>query len=349
MKLLIGGSSSKMFHLNEFSKMLDKLNVETKLVFDSDYADGFPSRKFSRWMKKNDKFEKLIEEFKPDLILVDRQRHFGLEATKINIPLLVHLRGNHWKEIEMAKKTLYKSIPKKIAINKWEEIAERCFNNSEMIMPICMHLDQIVKRKYPDIKSCVMYQGIEPKNWFPSDGMKLKHPCVGLIQGLNIWGKTRELITLKKILEKLPDVTFYLAGDGEYSQKIIPELTKFDNFVWLKNLEYPQEIKKLFSEIDIFLSLSGLEGLGQTIIEALLMKKPVIATKIGGIPELIINNQTGLLVKQGDSEKIIENILKLLKDTEFAKNIAETGYDKIQKTHSWKKLAEEFEKILKTQ
>ena len=79
------------------------------------------------------------------------------------------------------------------------------------------------------------------------------------------------------------------------------------------------------------------------------MKKPVIATKIGGIPELIINNQTGLLVKQGDSEKIIENILKLLKDTEFAKNIAETGYDKIQKTYSWKKLAEEFEKILKTQ
>ena len=59
MKLLIGGSSSKMFHLDEFSKMLDKLNVETKLVFDSDYADGFPSRKFSRWMKKNDKFKKL--------------------------------------------------------------------------------------------------------------------------------------------------------------------------------------------------------------------------------------------------------------------------------------------------
>ena len=87
--------------------MLDKLNVETKLVFDSDYADGFPSRKFSRWMKKNDKFKKLIEEFKPDLILVDRQRHFGLEATKTNIPLLVHLRGNHWKEIEMAKKNFY--------------------------------------------------------------------------------------------------------------------------------------------------------------------------------------------------------------------------------------------------
>ena len=44
------------------------------------------------------------------------------------------------------------------------------------------------------------------------------------------------------------------------------------------------------------------------------------------------------------TQQCIENILKLLKDTEFAKNIAETGYDKIQKTYSWKKLAEEFEK-----
>jgi len=40
MKLLIGGSSSKIFHLQEFVKALEKLNVECKLVFDADYADG---------------------------------------------------------------------------------------------------------------------------------------------------------------------------------------------------------------------------------------------------------------------------------------------------------------------
>jgi len=144
-------------------------------------------------------------------------------------------------------------------------------------------------------------------------------------------------------------VTFYLAGDGEYSEKIIPELIKFNNFIWLKNLEYPKQIKKLFSEIDIFLLLSGLEGLGQTIIEALLMKKPVIATKVGGISELIIDNETGLLVKEGDDEKIIEGILKLLNDSEFAKKIAETGHNLIQKTHSWKNIVDEFETILKTE
>ena len=45
MKLLIGASSSKMFHLKEFAKNLEKFDVETKIVLDSDFADGFPSRK----------------------------------------------------------------------------------------------------------------------------------------------------------------------------------------------------------------------------------------------------------------------------------------------------------------
>ena len=55
MKLLIGGSSTFMFHLQEFTKKLNELGVETKLVFDADYADGFPSRNISTWLKKNKK------------------------------------------------------------------------------------------------------------------------------------------------------------------------------------------------------------------------------------------------------------------------------------------------------
>ncbi len=45
MKLLIGASSSKIFHLKEFAQKLDKHSIETKVVFDADFADGFPNRK----------------------------------------------------------------------------------------------------------------------------------------------------------------------------------------------------------------------------------------------------------------------------------------------------------------
>ena len=50
MKLLIGGSSSKIFHLNEFAKELVKLGIETKVVFDVDYSDGFPRRRIKHWI-----------------------------------------------------------------------------------------------------------------------------------------------------------------------------------------------------------------------------------------------------------------------------------------------------------
>ena len=137
MKLLIGASSSKIFHLNEFAKNLEKYDVQTKLVFDSDFADGFRSRKIKNWFSSNKKFKNLITNFKPDVIFVDRTRHFALEASKIDIPLIIHLRGDHWAELIMAKETLYKSRGKKLAINKWDEIGEQCFTNSALVLPIC--------------------------------------------------------------------------------------------------------------------------------------------------------------------------------------------------------------------
>ena len=224
MKLLIGASSSKMFHLQEFTNYLKKINIECKLVFDADYADGFPSRKINSWFNSNKKFKNLLDEFNPDAIFVDRQRHFGLESTKTDIPLLVHLRGNYWEEMKMAKETLYKSPPKSIAINKWEEIGSKCFENSKMILPICGYLENVVKEYYPRKPTAILYQGITPENWYPTDGMKLQHPCVGLIQGAVIWGKTREMLMLKRVLKLMPKIHFYWAGDGPYRDKILAEL-----------------------------------------------------------------------------------------------------------------------------
>ena len=171
MKLLIGASSSKIFHLKEFAKKLEEYNIETKVVFDIDYADGFPNRKISKWFSSNKKFKKLLIEFKPDVIFVDRTRHFALEASKTNIPLIVHLRGDHWAEIIMAKETLYKSGGRKIAINKWEEMGEKCFKNSKLILPICNYLSNITKKRYSGKSVETMYQAINFENWLETYGI----------------------------------------------------------------------------------------------------------------------------------------------------------------------------------
>ena len=211
MRLLIGGTSSKFFHLKEFGEAISKFGVEYKLVNDVDIIDGFPSRKIANWGQSMSKFNKIIDDFKPDVVLVDRQRHFGIAAIKSNLPLIMHLRGDFWSEVEWAKTTIYKSFPKNLAIRKWEKIGEENFKGSRIIMPICRYLEKIVQERFPDKSTYVLQSGINPSRWYHEEGMELKHPCVGLVQGAVIWGKTKELLTLHKDLKNIfpPEVAVF--------------------------------------------------------------------------------------------------------------------------------------------
>ena len=347
MKLLIGASSSKMFHLKEFAKNLEKFDVETKIVLDSDFADGFPSRKIKNWFSSNKKFKKLINEFQPDVIFVDRTRHFALEASKSDIPLVIHLRGDHWAEMIMARETLYKSAGKKVAINKWDEIGETCFNNSELILPICNHLSEITRKKYGEKPVETMYQGINSENWFQKNGMKLKHPCVGIVQSATIWEKTKELMILPKVLEKMPDVHFYWAGDGVYREQVLPLLEKYENFHWLGSLEYPDKVREFVTEIDVYALISGIDMSPLTLQEAQLMKKPVIATNVGGIPELMEDGKTGFLIEKNNPEELFEKLSTLLNNLEKSKEMGNKGREFVKNNFNWDKICNDFLNHLK--
>jgi len=347
MKLLIGASSSKIFHLEQFAKNLEKYNVESKVVFDVDYADGFPNRKISKWFSSNKKFKKLVSEFRPDVILVDRTRHFALEAAKTNIPLVIHLRGDHWAEIIMAKETLYKSGGRKIAINKWEEMGEECFNNSKLILPICNHLSNITKERYVGKPVETMYQAINPENWFHMKGIELKHPCVGILQSATIWEKTIEMKILPEVLEKMPDVHFYWAGDGVYRDEVLPLLEKYENFHWLGSLEYPEKVREFLTEIDAYALISGIDMSPLTLQEAQLMEKPVIATNVGGIPELIDEGETGFLIEKGNSTELFEKLSLLLSNPEKSKEMGKKGRNFVKDNFNLDKICNDFLNHLK--
>ena len=311
MKILIGGASSKFFHLKEFADALTKFDVEYKLVNDTEISDGYPSRKISKWFNNSNKFKKLINNFKPDIIFIDRQRHFGLDAIESNIPVLMHLRGDFWKEIQWAKETQYKSFPKSFAIKKWEQIGEKSFEGSNIILPICKYLEKITKKKFPGKPTYVLQSGIDSSRWYHEKGLQLKHPCVGLLQGSVIWGKAQEMLTLEKVLKKFPNITFYWAGDGPYAKKILSVLEKYPNFKWLGNLDYPDKVRQFLTEIDIYALISGMDMSPLTLQEAQLMKKPIIATNVGGISE-IVDDHVGVLVDKDFSFDDIGNAINKL-------------------------------------
>ena len=347
MKLLIAGFGLRYVHLKGFAETLSKYDIECKVVVDSEICDGFPSRKIRNWFQTRRKFNNLIKEFKPDAVFVDRQRHFGIAVLKAGIPLFVHLKGDYWKEMDMARKTLYKSFPKRIALNQWDKIAKRCFENATVILPTCKHLDSEFKKHYPDKKSEIFYQGITPSQWIPEKGMNLKHPCVGLLQGAVIWEKAKEMLTLKKVMESLPDITFYWAGDGPYRDKVLPELQKYENFQWLGKLKHPEEVKKYLSEIDVYALISGIDMSPVSLLEAQILEKPVIATNVGGIPEEMKDKETGFLVEKGNHKDLISKISTIFSDPDKAKQMGVNGKKFVEDNFSWEKIAEDFIRVSK--
>lgn len=343
MRLLIAyGSKGKFFHMREFVDTLSKFNVECMLIRDVDYSNGFPSKNIKDWFFGNRKFKKLIAEFRPDAIFIDRQSHFGLAAIKAKIPLFILLRGHYWSEIIYAKQTLYKGPLVRSTIWLRNRIAEKCFSNATMILPICSYLINIVKEHHPSVSTEVFLEGVNADYWYNAKGMTLNHPCVGLLQDANWWGKTKELLVLKNVLEKMPNVTFYWAGDGPYREKIISELGSFKNFVWLGRLEYPNKVREYLSEIDIYALVTGMDLAPLTLKEAQLMEKPVIATDVGGVSEMMVNNVTGFLVKEGSYADLIESISKLIANKELAQKMGHEGHIFVKNEFSWEKITKNF-------
>jgi len=187
-----------------------------------------------------------------------------------------------------------------------------------------------------------MYQGISSDNWYESEGMNLKHPCVGLVQGAVILEKTEQLLTLTKVLEKMPETTFYWVGDGPYKENVLPILEKYDNFKWLGALEYPNKIREFLTEIDVYALLSGIDMAPLTLLEAQLMKKPVIATNVGGIPELMKDEENGFLIERGDSEKLIECLQIIFNDHDKAKTMGNSGRKFVKDNFSWEIITKKF-------
>ena len=343
MKLLIAyGSQGKFFHLKEFSESLEKLGVETMLVKDSDFSTGFPSKKPKEWIGMNKKFKKLINDFSPDAVFIDRQSHFGIDTIKLKIPLFVLLRGHYWSEIEWAKKTLYKGPIMRSVIWFRNNIAEKCFRNATAVLPICKYLEDVVKEHHPNQTTFPFLEGIEAKRWYNVEGTKLKHPCIGLLQGADWWGKTKEMLILKKVMKEMPNVNFYWVGDGVYRDKIISELNKFENFNWLGHLQYPEKVREFLSEIDIYALVSGMDLAPLTLKEAQLMEKPVIATNVGGISEMMQHEETGFLIKEGDSEDLIEKISILLNDKKLSLQMGKSGREFVINNFGWDVIANRF-------
>ena len=143
----------------------------------------------------------------------------------------------------------------------------------------------------------------------------------------------------------MPDVHFYWAGDGPHRERILSELNKYDNFHWLGMLQYPDKVREYLSEIDVYALVTGMDLASLSLKEAQLMKKPVIATNIGGNPEMMVDGKTGFLVEKDNPEHLIEKLTLLLEDKKLGKKMGNNGHKFVEETFNLEVVAKNFIKI----
>ena len=113
-----------------------------------------------------------------------------------------------------------------------------------------------------------------------------------------------------------------------------------------------EETMKILKSSTILVVPSRMESLPTVIKEAFYLKIPVIATSVGGIPELVKNNENGLLTESENSVMLLEKITELLSDPSFQQKLSSNGYDFVMNNFTWKtilpKYVKFYENLLRT-
>lgn len=145
------------------------------------------------------------------------------------------------------------------------------------------------------------------------------------------------------------DVRLKIIGGGPLlnNLKELAKQLKVDDIVEFSGIVSNEEKDKAYRECDLFIlpacfdKKGDTEGLGVVLLEALSYGKPVIASSVGGIVDIVKNGKTGILVKEKEPKEIARAVLKLLSDKNLYLKIAENGYNFVKENFSIEKIAEQ--------
>ena len=171
-------------------------------------------------------------------------------------------------------------------------------------------------------------------------------PIVGIIARLSeVKGHRYLLMAMKKVIAEIPDAQLLIVGEGPIKkglQGLAKELGIIQNVYFIPAVS---DTVEPLSVMDVFVMPSLEEGLGLSIMEAMLAGVAVAATDAGGISTLVKDNQTGILVKPADAHNLALAIIELIKNKEKARSLSSSARDLIVREFSLEKMARETEKV----
>jgi glycosyltransferase involved in cell wall biosynthesis len=152
---------------------------------------------------------------------------------------------------------------------------------------------------------------------------------------------------LPSILEQFPDLHYLIVGDGNHGEtlrELVSALTLEDHVTFAG---HRTDIPALLACSDLFVLPTLKDALPTVLIEALAAEIPIVATNVGGVPEIIENGVDGLLVLPDDPASLAKACLQLLKNDEQVQQITSTGSQIVQQRFSINVQIEKLSKLYK--
>ncbi|MFH1857998.1 MAG: glycosyltransferase [Candidatus Omnitrophota bacterium] len=205
----------------------------------------------------------------------------------------------------------------------------------------------------PD-KLSLIYNGVDPaafraerQNGFRKElGVEPEASLVGIV-GRLVPVKAHEVLfdAVTRLKESHPTLQVAVIGDGERRAELEAwcrsrSLEKRIRFLGLR-----KDVARLLPDLDLLVLSSDREGLSMTVLEAMAAALPVVATGVGGTPELVLEGETGFLVPPRDPIQLADRIDRLLRDKALSRRMGEAGRKRVQENFSLEKMTAATEQL----
>ena len=155
------------------------------------------------------------------------------------------------------------------------------------------------------------------------------------------------LKAIPKVVQRFPEVVFLFVGDGRErpSLEITTSHLNIKDRVIFAGMR--KDVPEILSILNVFVLPSLNEGLPMALLEAQAAQIPVVATRVGAIPDVLQGGVTGILVPPKDPQAIAEAITMILSNKKFASEIAQKGFERVRDNFSSEKMGSKYHSIYK--
>ncbi|HEX7795629.1 MAG TPA: glycosyltransferase [Vicinamibacterales bacterium] len=212
----------------------------------------------------------------------------------------------------------------------------------------------LVNDGVPESKVVTVHEGIDvehvlaapPVNVHETFFLPHQAPVVGNVGALVPHKGQRHLVEAAHlVVQQLPDVRFVILGEGElreHLERLVHE-HHLEKHVLLPGFRV--DVLGCIKGFDLFVMSSVTEGLGTSLLDAMACSKAIVATKAGGIPEVVDDGVTGILVDPRDHHGLAAAIVKLINDEQGRLRMATAGFERVSARFTVERMVAETAKV----